>query len=329
MKLYHLPIVGGLALVLIGVAAWLYLNRQQQAESVLVQLDWIHGADFAGYYAADQNGDYAAAGLTVDFLVGGPKVDPVAPVLAGKAQFATATAHHLLHARAQGKPVRAIACIFRRSPFAFVSLADAEITHPSQFAGKTIRLSKQAIPLLNTLMDRFDVAPESYTVMQTRSLDPFYAGEIDIWGGYLTGAIRQIKEAGHRIDIIHPDNFGVHSYHECLFTTDALITADPDLVRRFLKATLKGWHYALNHPVETGLMTAKYNPDAEATNETAHLRAARPLFNTGEDHIGWMKPEVWSGMAITLQQANVLTEPIDVTQAYTLQFLREIYVTNQ
>jgi len=72
-------------------------------------------------------------------------------------------------------------------------------------------------------------------------------------------------------------------------------------------------------------MVAKYNPNASPAHETAQMTASLPLINTGEDHIGWMKPEIWAGMEKTLREQGALTKPLDVTQVYTLQFLQEIY----
>jgi len=55
------------------------------------------------------------------------------------------------------------------------------------------------------------------------------------------------------------------------------------------------------------------------------MTASLPLINTGEDYIGWMKPEMWAAMEETLREQGVLTSPLDVESAYTLQFLQEIY----
>ena len=69
---------------------------------------------------------------------------------------------------------------------------------------------------------------------------------------------------------------------------------------RFLRATLKGWTYAVEHPAAVGALVVKYNPKADATLEFHIMAASLPLINTGEDHLGWMKPEVWAGMEQTL-----------------------------
>jgi len=110
-----------------------------------------------------------------------------------------------------------------------------------------------------------------------------------------------------------------------IFTTDDIIARNPDLVRRFLRATLKGWTYAVENPTAIGSMVAKYKSDADPDLEVAQMTSSIPFVNTGEDHIGWMKPEVWAGMEKTLREQGVLTKPVEVEQVYSIQFLQEIY----
>jgi hypothetical protein len=55
------------------------------------------------------------------------------------------------------------------------------------------------------------------------------------------------------------------------------------------------------------------------------MTGSLPLVNTGENYIGWMKPEIWAGIEKALREQNVLTQPLDVTQVYTLQFVKEVY----
>ncbi|MCC9078442.1 ABC transporter substrate-binding protein [Litorilinea aerophila] len=116
--------------------------------AVAVQLSWTHSSQFAGLYVADQQGYYAEEGLDVTWLEGGPTVDRLAALLAGEAQFAIASGPEIIRARAAGAPIRAIATIFRRSPFAFFSLADSGITRPEDFGGKVIQIRPRARPIL-------------------------------------------------------------------------------------------------------------------------------------------------------------------------------------
>src|SRR5512138_1402423 len=75
---------------------------------VTIQLSFSHQAEFAGFYAADQQGYYAAQGLKVSFVPGGPEADFITPVAGGQAQFGVALPSDVILARAAGKPVRAI-----------------------------------------------------------------------------------------------------------------------------------------------------------------------------------------------------------------------------
>jgi NitT/TauT family transport system substrate-binding protein len=292
---------------------------------ITVQLTWTHSAQFAGFYAADQNGDYAAEGLTVTFIEGGPTVDRLTPVLNGTAQFGTAGGVQLIPARAEGKPLRAVATILRRDPFAFFSLAESGITRPEDFVGKTLWVPPPALPILRTMMTHLGITPDQYTIIENADFTDLYSGKVDVVVGFVTAQGVEAQRAGYKLNIIYPDDYGVHLTSDNIFATDDFIAANPELVTRFLRATLKGWTYAVENPAEAGALVLKYNPKADASLETDKMIASLPLINTGEDHIGWMKPDVWAGMEQTLRAQGVLTKPVNVTEVYTPQFLEEIY----
>jgi NitT/TauT family transport system substrate-binding protein len=293
---------------------------------ITVQLVWTHQAQFAGLYAADQKGYYEGEGLAVTFLEGGPSGGQADSLLSGAAQFAITSADVLLIARSQGKGVRAVALDYRRSPRVYVALAESGITRPQDFVGRTIAVNRDARPGLETLMRRVGVSPEQYTVViSTPDLGPFYSSEVQVRQVYLTNEVITMRAAGHEINIIYPDDYGIHNYGDALLASDKLIADDPELVLRFVRATLNGWTYAVEHPAEIGAMVKKYKPDADVGLQNDQMAASLPLVNTGEDHIGWMKAETWAGMEKNLLDGGAITAPFDVTQAYTMKFLEDIY----
>lgn len=293
---------------------------------ITVQFAWTHQSVFAGFYAADQQGFYAAEGLPVTFVEGGAKVDSMASVLDGIAQFGVTGADQVLLARSEGKPVRAVATIYRRSPVVFISLADSGITRPQDFVGKTIRVAPNLVASLRSITARVGISPEQYTEVTLPSdLSAFATGEVPVWGCFIDGLAVSAQQAGVEINIIYPDDYGIHFYGYTIFTTDDLIARNPDLVLRFLRATLKGWDYILENPEQDGELVAVYNPKADVALENLRVNILLPLVSTGEDHIGWMKPEIWSGMEKALREQGVLTKSLEVTEVYTLQFLQEIY----
>ena len=293
---------------------------------VTVQLQWIHQAQFAGLYAADQNGYYAEEGLAVTFIAGGSGVDSLQPLLDGSAQFGTATADQILLARAEDKPLKSFAVIYRRSPAVFIALKSSGITRPQDFVGKTIRLPAPNAPTLHAMMANLGISQDQYSEVDLPSdVEEFASGRVPVWGAYVNALALSVQRAGYEINIIYPDDYGVHFYSDTLIATDDFIANNPDLVRRFLRASLKGWTFAVENPEKIGPMVLKYAPDADPELENAKMIASIPLVNTGEDFIGWMKPEAWASMEKTLREQGVVTNSMDVEQAYIMQFLEEIY----
>lgn len=320
------PILLSIPLVIGLILSACSLSAKPSLTPITVQLQWTHQAQFAGLYAADQNGYFSDEGLVVSFLEGGTEVDRLTPVIDGGAQFSMATADEILLWRAEGNPLRAVATIYRRSPTVFIALKQTGITKPQDFAGKTIRVTANLVPSLHAMTAHVGILPDEYTeVVLPSDVNAFASGVVPIWGGFTTGFVISAKEAGLEFNTIFPDDYGVHFYADTIFATDDFIAENPDLVLRFLRATFKGWTYAVEHPAEVGTMILKYNPEADASLENEKMTASIPLVNTGEDFIGWMKPEIWAGMEQTLREQGVLTAPLDVTQVYTLQFLQEIY----
>lgn len=317
----------GLLLLAAGLTACEKAERGASALTpVTLRFRWAHQAQFAGLYAADQNGYYAAEGLAVTLREGGPGVDSIASVLSNETQFGVERGYALIQARAEGKTVRAIATIYRRSPLVIFALASSGITRPKDLAGKTIRYPPGVTSApLDMMMANLGIAPHQYTLKRVSDMTPLYSGEVHASSGFLTNEVLRAQRAGHKLNIIYLDDYGVHFYSDTIFSRDELIANNPDLVRRFLRATLKGWTYAVENPTAVGPMVRKYRPAADPEFETAQMIASIPLVNTGEDQIGWMKPEKWAGMERTLRSQRVLAKPLDVTQVYMLEFLREIY----
>ena len=295
-------------------------------DQVSVQLKWLHQAQFAGFYAADQRGYYAQEGLAVSFIEGGPGVDVFAPVLQGTAQFGVAAGDELIVARAEGYPVRAIAAIYRRSPVVFISLADSAVTRPHDFPGKTIRVSADLVPSLHAMTNRVGVSPDQYhEVILPSDVAAFASGEVPVWEAYLDGLAEAVRQAGYEINVIYPDDYGVHFYGDILFATDDVLSEDPDLAVRFLRATVRGWTYAVENPGEVGRFVAHYEPAADAALENRRMLVILPLVHTGDNHIGWMRGERWAGIHDVLLEQGVLDAPVDVSQVYTMEFLQQVY----
>jgi NitT/TauT family transport system substrate-binding protein len=315
------------AIILISLSACTNIsNTPRPLTPVTLQLAWTHQVQFAGFYAAVQKGYYADEGLAVTFIEGGAYVDKISPVITGTAQFGIASPDELILTRADGKPVKAVATILRRSPVVFISLAEKGITRPQDFSGKTIRTAANVQASLFSMMNKIGVTQDQYSIVDTPSdVALFATGDIPVWGVYINSFVVSVQQAGYKINLIYPDDYGVHFSSDSIFSTDEVIANDPDLVLRFVRASLKGWSYAVENPNEIPPIVKNYASNADSKLDLIKMNTTIPLVNTGEDHIGWMKPEVWTFTENSLREYKVLNKPVDVTQVYTMQFLDEIY----
>ena len=330
----------GVAAVLIGAGAvsvfaavyWTALQEKVQATQdlspIVLQLDWVHGGDFAGFYAAEENGYYQDEGVSVSYLQGGPTVDPIASVVTGEAHFGTSNAYDIINARAKGNAVKSIACILQRSPFVFAALESADFRHPRDLAGKTVRIPSSLRQILDAFLAKGNLTNAEITTVQTRDTDRFTSGEIQVWGGYITGALRRMQSSGIALAIVHPGDFGIHAYHECIFTREDLLENNPSLVVRFLRATLDGWSYTIENTDHTATLVAKRTGEDDTKDALAYVMSQRPLFNLGNVPIGWMSTEKWAGMVRDIQATTPDGQPLDSSSVYTLDILNQVFLSN-
>jgi ABC-type nitrate/sulfonate/bicarbonate transport system substrate-binding protein len=258
-----------LPVLLVGVSACSTAAPVPGLTPVTVQLSWTHQVEFAGFYAAEQQGYFRDEGLKVTFLEGGPEVD---------------------------------------------------------FIGRKVRTALTIDQTLQAIMAKEGITQEQYEpVYLSSETGQFASGDVLVWGRSINVFVVEVQKAGYKVNIISPDDYGIHFSGDTLITTDSLIRNNPDLVQRFLRASLMGWTYALENPEAAGTYVGKYTPNVNGDLEADKMIASIPLINTGEDHIGWMKHETWDALVQTLRAQEDLKQPLQVDDVYTMQFLEEMY----
>jgi len=318
------------ALLLLSVgllAACIPQGAKSSRDDINVQLKWLHQAEFAGFYVAQEKGYYAGENIRATLLPGGLGVDSLARVISGKADFGVATPEEILVWRSRGEPVVAIATIYRYNPLVFIAMEDSGIKQPSDFIGQTAAVGAsdgelQFLAMMKKLgLDTSGVNIVSFDLHYAE----FYGGVADITYAYSTVDLITMREQGHMLNLIWPDDYGIHMYADTLFTTERIIAENPDLVTRFLRATLRGWHQAVEYPETAAAITKKYALAAYGEFQNEMMKSSVPFIHTGEDHIGWMKAEAWEQMHRLLLEQGLLAQPVDLQGVYTMEFLEKIY----
>jgi PAS domain S-box-containing protein len=256
-------------LFLLGFTA--YSIPARATEKISLQLKWLHAFQFAGYYAAKEKGFYAAEGLDVEIKPTVPQQNSVTQVLNGQSQYGVADSE-LLCDRLNGKPIVVLASIFQHNPLVYFTLKNSNIVSPYEFKGRRIMDNSFGSSSLQVMLYEAGISSSKMVYLPySFNLDDLINGKTDIMAGYLTDETDYFRRKQIEINIIDPRNYGVDFLGDNLFTTEQEIRLHPERTQRFLRASLKGWDYALKHPDEIiQLILYKYNANKRLTAQ--HLR---------------------------------------------------------
>ena len=288
-------------------------------EKVRVQLKWFHQFQFAGYYAAQVKGFYQEEGLDVELIEGAKDRPPDKIVLEGKAEFGVHDGGDLVYRRLKGDPLVALATIFQHSPYIIASNKQDGIRHPADLVGRTVLITqdqgsasilamfrREGIRVSSTL-DKEPVrfAPHSW------NFDDVLAGRADAMSAYITEIPRIARQYGAVPAVLNPLDYGIDFYGDTLFASDSYLKAKPDVVARFRRASLKGWQYAMAHPLEIAeniltLPTQRQpKPDRQALLDEAESLNSIVLPTLVE--MGNMNPGRWELMARVYQDFGMVS----------------------
>ena len=283
-------------------------------ETVTVQLKWFHQFQFAGYYAAKEKGFYAEEGLDVIFKERNPEKDHIQSVLDGDAEYGVADAG-LVVERMRGKSVVLLKQIFQHSPLVFISLQESGIISPHDLAGKKLMFDAAGhsdSPLLAMLQNTLGSLDKITTVPYSFTREDFISGKVDVISAYLTNEPFIFEKQGLPINIINPQNYGINFYGDNLFTTEAEIEKHPERVEKMIRATLKGWEYALSHPQEIiDLILQRYNPELSRDHLSYEAKIIDLMIFSEVLPLGTTSPQRYEQIVETYVQAGVVKPEAD------------------
>ena len=255
-----------------------------QGKPVSFQLSWIKSIQYGGFFAAVENGYFKDAGVDVAFASGGPTMDPVANVAAGRSLMGDRPSGSLLLARDKGIPIKVIGQVFQKSPYSIISLASKPIDSIKDLVGKTIATPTSGRALIVSLIQSAGLDPSSVNLVPA-SPDPagLVAGQMDGYVGYSTNQGVMLQTRGVAITVFNAQDHGLPDATGVIYGMADTLDANRPLVVAFLRAAVKGWQWALAHPDETAkLMVEKYGaPGLNLQAQTAEIIASKPYIEAG------------------------------------------------
>lgn len=270
----------GIALALPGARA----ARAEALKPVSFQLSWIKSIQYGGYFAGVDTGSFRDAGVEPTFVAGGPTMDPVSNVAAGRSGLGDRPSGALLVARDHGIPIRIIGQTFQKSPYSVLSLASKPIDGPKDMIGKTIATPTSARALVANMIASAGLDTSSVNLVPA-SPDPagLVAGQIDGYVGYSTNQGVMLQTRGVDIHVYNAQDHGLPDATGVIYGRADYLDANRPLVVAFLRGAIKGWQWALAHPDETAkLMVEKYGaPGLNYDAQRAEIVASKPYIEAG------------------------------------------------
>jgi class 3 adenylate cyclase/ABC-type nitrate/sulfonate/bicarbonate transport system substrate-binding protein len=304
------PFGGAAAWPLVMTACLVLLVSHPAAalESVSLQLKWKHQFQFAGYYAALEQGFYRDAGLDVTLREGGPDIDVAETVASGKADFGVCNAS-VLREWTKGRRLVVLAAIFQHSPAVILVARRADIRSVSELRGRTL-LDTPGSDEIAAMLKHEGVDYEALPRVANRG-DPrdLLAGRADAMVAYSTNEPFVLEHLGAAYRTFSPSAYGVDFYGDNLCTSEAKVRVHPEQVAAFRAASVKGWAYALAHKEATvDLILRSYSQSKSRDALLFEASRTEMLVGVDPNRVGEQDPARWRRIAATSRTLGLLTD---------------------
>jgi len=291
--------------------------------SVRLPIPTIEAA-FTPFYSAVDKGFYAEEGLNVQFNLGSPETNPVKMLASGADDFGILGGPDtLLVARSKGQPLVAIAVVHRNSNFpVLLTLNDSGLTTLEDLEGKKIGFFYGHIStdVLHNLLNKGHINRTEVDVGFDYS--QLIAKKIDAEWAFRTTAGLNLPAKGIQVNTISPKDYGITTHGYTIFTTEEMIKNHPELVKKFLKATIKGIAYTLDEPDNALQSVLIRKPSLDPDLEKERLKLYNEVTSNSEEYpIGYMDYDMFKETYDRLVDEGVITKKFDVRSAFTTAFL--------
>ncbi|MBL8837329.1 MAG: ABC transporter substrate-binding protein [Alphaproteobacteria bacterium] len=303
--------------------------RGQVLDRVSFQTNWRAQAEHGGYYQAVAAGIYRRHGIDCDLRMGGPQINNAQLLLAGRVDAIMSNGFQALSYARENLPAICIGSIFQKDPQ--VLIAHPGVGHDSfeQMRGKPILIGAGGrVSYWPFLRARFGFTDEQIRPY-TFNLQPFLADRNAIQQGFLTSEPYAIRRTGINPVVLLIADAGYDNYQTTIDVRRQFVDEKPDLVQRFVNATIEGWAgYLYGDPAAANALIKRDNPDMDDDKIAYAIQAMKDfgIVRSGDADrlgIGAMTDERWQRFYQQTAQWNLNPPNLDLSKAYTLRFVNQ------
>ncbi len=315
----------GMAIALSACGRSEVQNEAGALTKISLPLGFIPNIQFAPLYVAVEKGFFREAGFDVEFDYK-RETDGVALVGAGELPFAVVSGEQVLLARAQGLPVTYVAAWYQQYPVSVVAKSEAGVLIPQDLKGRKIGLpglfGANYIGLRALLnagkLTEADVTLDSIGFNQVETMA---AGTQDIVVGYTANEPIQLRSRGIAVTELRVADY-VQLAANGILTSEKFLAENPDMVRAFVGAFVKGMEYSIANPDEAFTLSESYIPNfADLDADVQKQVLAISMEQWQGERLGYANPQAWENMQDVLLDMGLLAEKLDLSKAFTNEFI--------
>jgi len=311
-----------------GIGPVLSFESRSEGRSVLnMQLGWLLSGNQLGEVCAKALGYYEAEGIDLKFQPGGPNIDGVAVVAAGRFEIGqVSSSPSLMLAVSQDIPIKCFAAGAQIHPYTFFSLKKNPVRAPKDLIGKKVGIQSTGVILLRALLAKNKIAEKDVTIIPIGAdMAPLLTGQVDVVTGWLTNTTALKVLGDQRVEMRLWDT-GVRLYALPYYATVDTLSKKPELMAKFLSATSKGWAFARGEPEQAVGCLVKEFPNLNRDDEidAAKVMLQYAFSNTTRTE-GWgaMDPAVWQEQISLYAELGQFSKRVPlVDEVMTLEILK-------
>ena len=327
-KYISIALAGALMLTTLSGCSKKEEKSANKGEKVTVVLDWTPNTNHTGLYTALENGYYKDQGLDIE-IVQPPEGGAASLVASGKADFGISYQEEVTYAKTSDDPlpIKAIAAVIQHNSSGFASPKDKNIKTPKDFEGKIYGGwgSESETAAIKAVMEKTGADFNKVTIADIGQDDFFTAttNSVDFAWIYEGWDVVQAKLKNFDLNFIPLNQFDkrLDYYTPVIISNETLLNDNPELAKKFMKATTEGYQFAIDNPEEAAKTLVKHAPeiDEELAIESQKFLASK--YKDDAPRWGEMKDEVWNNYTAFLKEYGLINKDLKPEDAYTNEFL--------
>ncbi|MFQ5914180.1 MAG: ABC transporter substrate-binding protein [Nitrospinota bacterium] len=296
-------------------------------DKVSLRLDWTPWSLHTFLFVAQEKGYFKQENLRIRLYVPAHPEDTLKLVGVGEDHFGLSYQTDTIIGRSEGLPVVSVAAVVQHPLNVMLTMKESGLTHPRQLKGK--KIGSPMIPsddaFLKTIARKNGLTMKDFRVVNVgfNLVPPLLQGSVDaVIGTYWVWEKVQIELEGKEVNVIRLTDHGVPDFYESvMITSDGLIRKSPALIRRFLRASGKGWKFVMDRPEEALQILLKRNKDLRTDLARRAIHLLIPLVREGVPKVGWQTEEKWRELRDYMLQSQLIRKSVPVKSLFTTAFL--------